>query len=358
MAGLTLAFSGSSKPGSTLLLPGALMPPDWLTASEREQLRALPGLRRLDREAEVESEYAADGPAPIEPGHEHWLRQRFGIDAQESVAAAAVQAEGEAQAQWRLEPVYFRLARDHLVLTDPIGLALAPEEALQLAAAVLPVFEAEGLRLRASGVSRWSLSASGTQAALALTTPSLAGAIGRNIEVWLPSGPDARRWRKLLNEVQMTWYEHPVNTQRADSGRPPVNGLWIEGRVPATADRSLAACALQLAREPSRSSEARPIPLEANDSLHIDTALLDAVYAGDARGWIQAWNGLNARWLDASSTRVDTLRPLRHIVFAGDSGWRSTRLRQTARWWPLPSLRRTDWLALPGQSGVHPPQTR
>ena len=38
-----------------------------------------------------------------------------------------------------------------------------------------------------------------------------------------------RPWRRLLNEIQMAWYEHPVNEARAQRGLPPVNALWLYG---------------------------------------------------------------------------------------------------------------------------------
>jgi len=39
--------------------------------------------------------------------------------------------------------------------------------------------------------------------------------------------PMARRIQILANAVQMLWFDHPVNRERAAAGRAPVHGLWL-----------------------------------------------------------------------------------------------------------------------------------
>ncbi len=51
---------------------------------------------------------------------------------------------------------------------------------------------------------------------------------------WWPHQEQARAWRRLFNEIQMLWFEHPVNQQRQRQGLPPVNGLWLFGGASAT----------------------------------------------------------------------------------------------------------------------------
>jgi hypothetical protein len=52
---------------------------------------------------------------------------------------------------------------------------------------------------------------------------------GRDVSDWWPMDPSWRLWRKLLNEIQMCWHDHPVNEARAQAGSPPVNGVWLYG---------------------------------------------------------------------------------------------------------------------------------
>ncbi len=61
------------------------------------------------------------------------------------------------------------------------------------------------------------------------TSISPAAASGRPLADWWPTGDAMRAWRRLANEIQMTWHDHPVNTAREARGLPPVNGLWLYG---------------------------------------------------------------------------------------------------------------------------------
>jgi hypothetical protein len=67
-------------------------------------------------------------------------------------------------------------------------------------------------------------------------------ASGRNIEIWLPheahSGERSRAWMKLQNEVQMAWFEHPVNEAREARGLPAVNSIWFHAQGAAQPVRS------------------------------------------------------------------------------------------------------------------------
>src|SRR5262249_30087902 len=64
----------------------------------------------------------------------------------------------------------------------------------------------------------------------------------RNIEIWLPheahSGERSRAWMKLQNEVQMAWFEHPVNEAREARGLPAVNSIWLHAQGVAQPVRS------------------------------------------------------------------------------------------------------------------------
>ena len=63
-------------------------------------------------------------------------------------------------------------------------------------------------------------------------TPTLAApeqALGEDLYQHLPDGADGRRWRVLLNEVQVLLHQHPRNAERRTRGLPPVNSLWLWG---------------------------------------------------------------------------------------------------------------------------------
>src|SRR5690606_4093503 len=41
--------------------------------------------------------------------------------------------------------------------------------------------------------------------------------------------PEGRPWRRLVNELQMLWFDHPVNQAREARGLRPVNSVWLYG---------------------------------------------------------------------------------------------------------------------------------
>jgi hypothetical protein len=138
-----------------------------------------------------------------------------------------------------VQPVHVRIAHDHLVLIDPASLELSDDEAHALLAVARPLIEELGVRIEAPQPARWYLSGDGF-GTLAGASPLRAS--GRNIEIWLPheahSGERSRAWMKLQNEVQMAWFEHPVNEAREARGLPAVNSIWFHAQGAAQPVRS------------------------------------------------------------------------------------------------------------------------
>lgn len=54
-------------------------------------------------------------------------------------------------------------------------------------------------------------------------------------DIWgaLPSGVDSGQVRRLMSEVEMWLFEHPINEARVAQGLQPVSGLWLWGGGPA-----------------------------------------------------------------------------------------------------------------------------
>ncbi|NPT59928.1 regulator [Paraburkholderia elongata] len=221
-----------------LLLPFALpAAADASTALHDIQSQALD--RLIARATLVERVIGEDFQRTLP--HERWVARQFG--ALPSGAAAAdeaplapymLRADGgdPGSATWAcVQPVHVRIAHDHLVLIDPASLELSDDEASVLLAVARPLIEELGVRIEAPKPARWYLSGDdfGT---LAGASPLRAS--GRNIEIWLPheahSGERSRAWMKLQNEVQMAWFEHPVNEAREARGLPSVNSIWFHAQ--------------------------------------------------------------------------------------------------------------------------------
>jgi hypothetical protein len=181
--------------------------------------------------------------------HERWVARQFGAlpvgaaAADEApLAPYMLRADGgePGSATWGcVQPVHVRIAHDHLVLIDPASLELSDDEARALLAVARPLIEELGVRIEAPKPARWYLSGDGF-GMLAGASPLRAS--GRNIEIWLPheahSGERSRAWMKLQNEVQMAWFEHPVNEAREARGLPAVNSIWFHAQGAAQPVRS------------------------------------------------------------------------------------------------------------------------
>ncbi|CAM2159315.1 regulator [Paraburkholderia tropica] len=181
--------------------------------------------------------------------HERWVARQFGAlgDGAASANVKRASADDEAPlAPWMLladggtpgdatwaciQPVHVRIAHDHLVLIDPASLELTDADAATLYAIARPLIEELGVRIEAPTPQRWYLS-SDQFGTLAGASPLRAS--GRNIEIWLPheahSGQRSRAWMKVQNEVQMAWFEHPVNEAREARGLPAVNSIWFHAQ--------------------------------------------------------------------------------------------------------------------------------
>ncbi|WP_144156388.1 regulator [Paraburkholderia sp. BCC1885] len=173
--------------------------------------------------------------------HERWVARQFGTvpsgagAADEApLAPYMLRADGgePGTATWAcVQPVHVRIAHDHLVLIDPASLAITDAEATTLLEVARPLIEELGVRIEAPRPARWYL-ASDAFGTLAGASPLRAS--GRNIEIWLPheahTGERSRAWMKLQNEVQMAWFEHPLNEAREARGLPAINSIWFHAQ--------------------------------------------------------------------------------------------------------------------------------
>jgi hypothetical protein len=193
-------------------------------------------VRTANRAAADAGASASAGSAPSA------LNGGGGADDEAPLAPYMLRADGgePGEAVWAcVQPVHVRIAHDHLVLIDPAALELADDEAAALFAVARPLIEDMGVRIEAPQPRRWYLS-SASLGTLAGASPLRAS--GRNIEIWLPhearTGERSRAWMKLQNEVQMAWFEHPVNEAREARGLPAINSIWFHAQGAAQPVRS------------------------------------------------------------------------------------------------------------------------
>lgn len=332
-----------------LLLPFAL-PTAADASSALHDLRS-PALERLLARAALVERVAGEEFQRTLP-HERWVARQFGAVTPNAIDDAPLApymllADGGTPGhdEWAcVEPVHVRIAHDHLVLIDPSALDLSDEDAAQLLAVARPLIEGLGVRVEAPTPHRWYLRGD-VLGKLAGASPLRAS--GRSIEIWLPhdahSGQRSRIWMKLQNEVQMGWFEHPVNEAREARGLPAVNSIWLHAqgvaepvRSPfvrvlsdAAATRGLALAGAVEAGPAPASFKTLP-PLGAGATLVELSPFAAPFLAQDWAAWQTALDTLERDWFAPALEALDAgnLGAL-NLTLAGDTG--SVTLAATRR---------------------------
>ncbi len=200
----------------------------WLSPAERWMRRAL-GLDEPEVQAHEKTQGRPEFSRPPRgasseqpgPGGSHEQQAPWG-----ALAAAGAGLQPGARA-WALAlPAHLVLGRDSLQLADPAQLALDAQHAQALLQAVLPLLQEASWDMHASHPGCWLVSHPSLEQVL---TADPLRAVGRNAASWMPGGPAAAPWRRLLTEIQMVWASHPVNEARRAAGLPEVNTLWLHG---------------------------------------------------------------------------------------------------------------------------------
>ncbi|CAG2153590.1 hypothetical protein LMG19282_04433 [Cupriavidus campinensis] len=325
MTHLTLIVPFSVPPGAGNdatddVVSGALLRQLELPALGKLLTRAAPGLRETH-----------DDPFLRTLPQERWLAGRAGLDtrrvptapfmrladlrqraadrqpdAAQAPPAADLRRQEDGDQGWAcLQPVHIHAARDHLVLMHPDQLEIRADEAAALRAAIDDLLRESGIALDAPHPARWYV-ADDVFGELEATTP--VRATGRNIDIWLQAGARARDWRRLQNEIQMTWHDHPVNQAREAEGRLTINSVWLHGGgklslvnrladAVLTDDPLLAGLALAgdslLDPQPARFEEIAKA--DGHVMAMLDTAA-EAHIAQDWGLWLERMHALDAQW--------------------------------------------------------------
>lgn len=188
----------------------------------------------------VQADREADGPR----GHLAGLAAYFDADGAMLPAGALTRqwyAHDAGDATWlAADPAWVQPDMNGVRLMACGQLGLTMDEAQAFAQAVWPALHDAGLQLELSAPDHWHLRLPPDLPAPALPTPEQA--LGEDLCQHLPQGESGRRWRVLLNDIQVLLHQHPLNTQRRARGLSPVNSLWLwgAGRLPASVRSPLA----------------------------------------------------------------------------------------------------------------------
>jgi hypothetical protein len=126
----------------------------------------------------------------------------------------------------RADPVTLWADMARVIMTSYGFADLDETERDEIECTVRSVLLEEGMDFGSSHPERWTIALEGP---LGFTFPPLQKALGVDIGEVLPEHPEALRWRRILNEIQMALHACPVNVKRRGEGRQEINSVWFWG---------------------------------------------------------------------------------------------------------------------------------
>ncbi|MBB5190509.1 hypothetical protein HNQ50_001231 [Silvimonas terrae] len=262
-------------------------------------------------------------PARPQSWHD-WLAERFEVPGLPAAPLTLGMDHPDAEpGYWlRADPVHLHVGRDQLSLQDGHSFPISQADADGLVRALNGLFQEDGFHFVAATPQHWYLRVPQDPQ---LVCAPVDVVNGRNIDPFLPKGPDALNWHRALNEIQMLFYTHPVNDAREARGEPAISSVWLWGGgtwplahppvLPAsrilTNDVLVQALGIA-ARTRFDALPARVQDLPAQDAMIVLDALGTELIANDPQGWRNAWQQLEAEWFapllaDLKAGRIDSL---------------------------------------------------
>jgi len=149
-------------------------------------------------------------------------------------------------------------------------LDLSYDDAQSLCEAAQPSFGQQGdaIWVEALTPSTWRVHAPLAELDHTVSPEALAG---QSIAGWWPDADAWLAWRRILNEIQMVWHDHPVNEARIECGLPPINGVWLYGG------------------SQGWQQHVQPLAHAQSQSYQVINTLRPYVMTSDWSGWLEAW---------------------------------------------------------------------
>jgi hypothetical protein len=103
---------------------------------------------------------------------------------------------------------------------------LNPYERNEIEICIRTVLLDEGVDFHSDHPERWCIA---LNEPLKFDFTPLDEALGMDVADALPPHPEARFWRRILNEIQVALHNCPVNIRRRQSGQQEINSVWFWG---------------------------------------------------------------------------------------------------------------------------------
>jgi hypothetical protein len=323
---LTDYLSSHYNPAMHLLIPGALPPSniakDLIPQVEQHCPLLVERLKMLVATVqELSPEHTGCTPFEAVRLQELGYTPPAGANLGTGLAALHAGVKNTSETVWLAELSAISVGREGATIAHPASFEVTTDEADALFDAVSGLWADRAISALPLSNRQWRIWLDPSASTRSLTPAAMAE---MRLTDWWPQEDSLREWRRLLNEIQMVWHDHPVNQARVERGELPINSLWLFGGAQGW-------------------SPHQPVA-PTNALLSADTyeGLHTAYLQGDWAAWIAA--------LPALSEYLSTLDPSTSLTLTGQQ--RCVVLTPVRkRWWHFLLVRRPQswntWWNLP-----------
>ena len=328
-----------------LLIPGALPPSNVAKDLLPQVEQHCPALvERLKTLVATVQELAPEhtGCTPFEAIRLQQLGYTPPVGANLGTGLAALHAgvKNPSETVWLAELSAISVGREGATIAHPASFEITTDEADALFDSVSGLWADRAISALPLNNRQWRIWLDPSASTRSLTPAAMAE---MRLTDWWPQEDSLREWRRLLNEIQMVWHEHPVNLARTERGELPINSLWLFGGAQGWSPTQPA---VQAAAEPRNRIRAHQDPLASSQTQAEDLSsgliyegLHTPYLQGDWAAWIAA--------LPALSEHLSTLERNTSLTLTGQQ--RCVILTPARkRWWhaliaPRPQSWNTWW---------------
>jgi len=266
----------------------------------------------------------------------------FGVSPEGELPVAALTHVNDRRARlrgdhyWlRADPVTMWADMARVVMASHGFADLDARERNEIEICVRDVLHEEGIRMHADHPERWCIA---LDKRLDFGFTPLDQALGMDVAEALPDHPEARYWRRILNEVQVALHNCPVNVRRRAAGKPTINSVWFWGGgfIPdATAHNAVNTVYAD-------SAVSRGLAIVNDCRVRTQSAALEADFADDGQVVLIDWSAGSAsaqeelrllETLAGQLLHLADVHPLELTVYTGDGEGRCYDRSARRRFW-------------------------
>lgn len=332
-----------------LLIPGALPPSNVAKDLLPQVEQHCPALiERLKTLVATVQELAPEhtGCTPFEAVRLQQLGYTPPAGANLGTGLAALHAgvKNPSETVWLAELSAISVGREGATIAHPASFEITTDEADALFDSVSGLWADRAISALPLNNRQWRIWLDPSVSTRSLTPAAMAE---MRLTDWWPQEDSLREWRRLLNEIQMVWHEHPVNLARTERGELPINSLWLFGGAQGWSPTQPA---VQAAAEPQNRIRAHQDLLASSQTQAEDLSsgliyegLHTPYLQGDWAAWIAALPALSEHLSTLERTTSLTLTGQQRCVIltpARKRWWHALiapRPQSWNTWWNLPN---------------------